>query len=359
MMRASLLTSSCSSVLCALALMGCEEVTPTPVDIQNNDTMGPPDIDFIEIIGKNAEDPNTSAQCPLGITCAPLPGEPTNMLTAGTCDESHFKVMSDGTRAFVDEVERTHLSNGRLAALTSDRGNYTLSYSGTRIQNLTFEPALAGGVARSVDFEYVLTRLSDIKTTQGSDVIKEQSFTYDEQRRTATSFTKLRQPDGTFLRQSHIYNYTGEQAREIWQDLDVNKALSEPDELQSSSAWLANGLLDTRTTFDGADASGSSLSYVYNADGLLTGTTLATMETTLATHTFTYDEESRLMGIGFGQQAPRLALTRDEAQQLSLAQIIDAEDRVLHEIEMSGSSCDRPINTWIGQVMETMDEGVE
>lgn len=358
-MRASLLTYSCSFVLCALHLMGCEEEAPTPGNIQNNDTMGPPAVNFVEIVGRNAADPNTSALCPLGITCAPLPGEPTGLFTVGTCDESHFEVMSDGTRTFVDEVERTHLSSGRLAALTSDRGNYTLSYSGTRIKNLSFEPALGGDVARIVDFEYVLTRLSGINTQQDSDLTEEQSFTYDEQGRTATSFAKLLQPDGTFLRQSHIYNYTGEQGREIWRDLDVNEELSEPDELQSSSSWLANGLLDTITTFESTDASSTTLTYAYNADGMITGTTLSAMETTLASHTFTYDEESRLMGIGFGEQEHRLALTRNETQQLSRAQIIDAEDRVLYEIEMSGSSCDRPINTWIGQVMEHMPEDAE
>ncbi len=349
------LIPSLTGLSCILLLTGCDPEPPQPVELSNNNSTPTPEVDFDELLGQNVDDPNTSVSCPLGISCALLPGESSEPLTSGSCEESHFRVKEGGARTFVDEVTRTHRTGGRLASLESDLGTYTIGIGTSRITSFVFEPQVVGERV-AMSFTYRNSRLSEVTTERDGTTVEERTYTYDADNRTATAFVKTRQPDGSFVRTSQVYNYTGERTREIWQDLDVNEVLSEPDMLASRSNWREDGLLDTHTSFEG-DEEANTVSFLYDDEGRITGKQTRQGETLVEEITFVYNAEQGLLErISFGEMAHSLVLTRDEDLALVNAQLRSADDTTLYEIEMSGSSCERPLNVWLQAVERWMAE---
>lgn len=351
-------------MLSLFALPGCGQDAPTPTTSTNTGSNPVPDpIDFVSLTGANFEDPNTSPTCPFEYSCAALPGEPTAHLRAGSCQERHFRVNADGSRTFLNEHERTHRTGGWLTKLTEDNLELSITYSGSRIKSYELMRGLDRSDATEKEYTYSRDGLSAVMARRDDQNILEQTFTYDEQGRLATDFTKrLIEEDGSISRTSRHYQYTGEREREVWRDLDVDGQLSSPDKLQQRHRWNEDGLLESIA--QGLDSPTQTLTYIYSEAQRIDGITSTLAEMTNPLYTFTYqtpqlpsnDEEDtpitgdttpRISEIIVGQNILRLELVRDESLTLQRVQLLDGEDRLAYEVELEGSSCDRTIHTWI------------
>lgn len=352
------------SLLLALALFGCDLDAPQPTKADNSDTgQMPSPIDFAALTGANFADPNTSPTCPFTWSCAPLPGEPTAHLRSGTCKERHFRVNADESRTFLNEHERTHRAGAWLTQLSEDNLDLEVTYSGNRIKSYKLAEGLTRSEATEVEYTYGRNGLTTVVALKGEQNVLDQSFEYDEEGRLLTDFTRrLIEEDSSISRTARHFQYTGQREREVWRDLDVDGQLSSPDKLQARHRWDEDGLLESVT--DISETSSIPRTYTYSSEGLIEGITTTTAEMTSPLYSFEYltptspeeedqtppvnaDTSARIASITLGQNLLRLDLVRDDALALQRAQLHDDEDRLVYEVELEGSSCERTIHTWI------------
>ena len=320
---------------------------PDPVDpVASNPPMMQDDeeaIDFIAITGTNLQDPNTSPFCPFTQSCPPLPGEPTESLSSGTCEEKHFIANTDGSRTFVNESKRIHTLLAKLSELEDDHGVYEVTYENGKIKSYSYDPK--SGSTSETSYTYTLGRLATSEVSVAGRVIDEQSFTYDDLGRVSTHFSKVLTQGNSYQRTSQVYQYSEdeERTRQLWDDLDVDNAISEPDRLSQAHTWNEDGLLESYAQFDVNGEQRESLDYTYE-DGVITGIHRVT-DTSTPLYTFTFnDEKTHLMSLTLGE-GHTLLMERSEDQTLEQVTLKQGEETI-YEVELSGA-CDRTAHTWI------------
>lgn len=348
-----------------LLLAACETEPPAPsegmTDTETPD-MGPA---LETIVGANFADPNTTSQCTILESCAPLDGEPTDALTAGTCQETHLRVFEDGRRQILDELTRKTNAKGRVTSITQDRRVTTFTYSAGRLTR--YQIAAPGSNTPQVthnfvyDFSGLLTSHTLFQGSDSDNPDVEASWTYDAQQRVSGVSSKVRNAMGGFTRRSALFQYPMSRVSESWVDEDLDGTISTPDSLIERRAFNDDGQLVTFEQFTNPETgSAEPLSEVeYNYDDQERPIEITRLDTDAPypLQRFTYDDQGRPtqveLDVQDGQSA-RLELTRDDdSGELTRALIFErGATSPRYEITFEGRSCERTLNTWVATLQD-------